>query len=226
VRFALAKPHNWLIFAVMNPAIEEAVRAYARGRLADIGCGSRPYRTLCSAYVREQIGFDLAGGPGVDFPCVEAYHLPVPDESFDTVLCTDVLEHLEEPSQAVKEAMRILKPGGVAIYTTPLFWHLHEEPRDFYRYTKYGLRYLFEKAGFLVIECRPLSGFWVMMTQEFCYYLVGLRGSGLRRPVRWLRPALLWAIQRFGLLMNRLDSSERFSVEYLLIARKPTDLVT
>jgi len=70
-----------------------------------------------------------------------AYNIPVDDNYFDTALCTAVLEHLEETSDVTKETHRVLKAGGYAIYTVPFFWHLHEEPRDFYRYTKYGLKY-------------------------------------------------------------------------------------
>lgn len=89
-----------------------------------------------------------------------ATNIPSPDGSFDTVLCTAVLEHLEEPEKALRECHRVLKPRGVAIYTVPFIWHLHEEPRDFYRFSKYGLMYLFEKASFEIIELKALSGIY------------------------------------------------------------------
>lgn len=93
------------------------------------------------------------------------------DESVDTILCTSVLEHLELPWKAIKEMNRILKSNGCIVDTVPLFWHLYEEPRDFYRYTKYGLKYLFEKNGFEIVELKPLSDFWVTFGQELVYYL-------------------------------------------------------
>src|SRR5215211_4735603 len=79
-----------------------------------------------------------------------AYEIPAANDSFDAVLSTTVLEHPEEPAQALTEALRVLKPGGVAIYTASFIWHLQEEPRDFYRYSKHGLRHLFATAGFEV----------------------------------------------------------------------------
>ncbi len=64
-----------------------------------------------------------------------AYEIPLEDGSFDTVLMTEVLEHLEEPARGLAEAGRLLRPGGKLILTTPFMWPLHEEPRDFFRYS-------------------------------------------------------------------------------------------
>ena len=124
---------------------------YIKGRLIDIGCGTKPYRDLLVPFVTEHIGVDheetFHDKSNID-RFGTAYDIPYEAESFDSALCTAVLEHLEEPEQALRECHRVLKPGGVAIYSVPFIWHLHEEPRDFYRYSKYGLKYLFEKVGF------------------------------------------------------------------------------
>ncbi len=133
-------------------------KKYARGKLLDIGCGDKPMKTFFADTVTEHIGLDhessIHGLDNVDI-IGTAYDTKQPDDSYDTVLCTTVLEHLEEPEKALREAFRVLKPEGYAIYSVPLFWHLHEEPRDFYRYTKHGLRYLFEKAGFEITVLHP-----------------------------------------------------------------------
>jgi SAM-dependent methyltransferase len=71
----------------------------------------------------------------------------------------------------LRECWRVLKAGGVALYAVPFIWHLHEEPHDFYRDSKYGLQYLFAKTGFEILELRPLSGFLVTFGQLFVYYL-------------------------------------------------------
>lgn len=91
-----------------------------------------------------------------------AYEIPAEDDAFDSALCTAVLEHLEEPESAIRECHRVLKPGACAVYTVPFIWHLHEEPRDFFRYSRYGLEYLFKKVGFEIVELEALSGFWVI----------------------------------------------------------------
>jgi hypothetical protein len=101
-----------------------------------------------------------------------------------------------------------------------LFWHLHEEPRDFYRYTKYGLKYLFEKNGFEIVELKPLSGFWVTFGQELVYYLYRFRKGGRLNPLWWIIPVLGIFIQGICYLLNKIDHSEEFTWMYLLVARK------
>jgi SAM-dependent methyltransferase len=100
-----------------------------------------------------------------------------------------VLEHLEEPEAAIRECHRVLRPGGTAIYTVPFIWHLHEEPRDFFRYSKYGLRYLFEKVGFEIVELRALSGFWVTFGQLFVYNLYRSTAARCDGCASWMHSA-------------------------------------
>ncbi len=222
--FKLARSHNWLIFAIIIPALRKVLRQYAGGKLLDIGCGTKPYRLMVKPYVSEHIGVDHAQKPqdpsAVDV-CATAYEMPFPDSSFDTALCTDVLEHLEDPQAAVSEAYRVVKPGGRAIYTVPLFWHIHEPPRDFYRYTEYGLRYLFENAGFEVIRIEALTGFVVTFSQELVYYLYQFRRGGAINPLWWIVPVLGTAIQATALVANKFDRSQMFTAEYLAVVQRP-----
>lgn len=220
----LARPHNWLIFRLLEPALESALRRHARGRLLDVGAGEKPWAPLARPFVQEHLALDHAEGPhprdALDL-VGSAYAIPAPDASFDTVLCSDVLEHLEEPGRALAEAWRVLAPGGAAIYTVPHIWHLHEEPRDFYRYTEHGLRYLLERAGFEVVEIRPLCGFPATFAQELAYFAWGFAPRSSANPLRWLVHGFVWAVQHLGLAFDRLDRSRRFPAEYLAVARKP-----
>lgn len=218
------RAHNWLIFRLLDPVLAAALRAHARGRLADIGCGARPYVSLTRGIVRQHVGIDPSPTqrrPGGADLSASAYAIPVADASFETVLCTDVLEHLAEPGDALAEAFRILEPEGVGIYSVPLHWHLHEEPRDFYRFTRHGLRHLFEKHGFEVLEIRAITGFPATYAQALAYYLFGLRQRFAVPPLTWILSWLIHAVQALGLLMNRLDPSERFTAEYVAVVRKP-----
>ena len=221
--FRLVKYYNWLIFSIVNPQLQFMVKKYAHGKMADIGCGGKPYKEMASDFVSEHIGIDhedtIHGKTQIDL-IGSAYKIPTDDETFDCILCTYVLEHLEEPSTALAEAHRVLKKGGFAIYTVPFFWHLHEEPRDFYRFSKYGLKYLFEKNGFVVIELRALSGFIVTFAQEAAYFLVRFRGSCKANPLWWVIPPLVVLIQAVAYLLNKIDRSESFTVEYIIVARK------
>ena len=214
-------PYNWLIFRLLEPPLAESLGRYARGRLADVGCGDKPYAPLAPPHVTAHVGFDAsATGRGADVGAT-AYELPAEDGSFDTVLCTDVLEHLEEPGEALREAYRVLEPGGHAIYTVPLHWHLHEEPRDFYRFTRHGLRYLFEKAGFEVIEVRALTGFLASTAQALAYWLHLHQAPGPLDPRSWLLGAVIQLVQGLGWLASRFERADRFTAEYLVVARRP-----
>lgn len=214
---------NYLVYTLHDKQLSHSINQYAHGKLLDIGCGSKQYESMVSPFVTEHIGLDheetLHDKSKIDL-FGTAYNIPVADNYFDTVLCTAVLEHLEEPNNAIKEAFRVLKAGGYAMYTVPFFWHLHEEPRDFYRFTKYGLRYLFEKNGFEIVKLKPLSGFWVTFGQEFVYYLWRFRVGGKINPFWWIIPIIGVFVQSISYLLDKIDHPEGFTWMYIVVARK------
>ena len=214
---------------------------YLKGNLIDIGCGTKPYKDLLAPYVTLHIGVDHLASmhkkSNID-QVGTAYQIPADNASFDSAICTAVLEHLEEPEQALRECYRVLKPGGVAIYSVPFIWHLRyvpvrqegqemssrkeikiPSPRDFYRYSTHGLKYLFEKVGFQIIELKALSGFWVTFGQLFVYNLYRLN----RGPLRWLRiiDAMGLSIQAVAYGLDKIDKTEQWTWMYMVIARKP-----
>jgi len=213
---------NWLIYRLHDRELLRVAREHFCGRLVDIGCGTKPYRAALAPLLSEHVGVDHAASPhdgsNVDL-CGTAYAIPAEPGAFDGAVCTAVLEHLEEPEQALRECFRVLKPGGTAVYTVPFIWHLHEEPRDFYRFTKYGLTYLFTKAGFEIVELKALSGFFTTFGTLLGYYLHRLN----RGPIRWTRvvPATALAIQFAALLLDKLSRDERYTWMYLMVARRP-----
>lgn len=213
---------NVLVQGILQKNLQEVARIYMAGRLVDIGCGTKPYQKLLSPHVTEHIGVDheatLHDKSRIDL-WGTAYSIPSEDAYFNTALCTAVLEHLEEPLDALRECHRVLKSGGYAIYSIPFIWHLHEEPRDFFRYSKYGIKYLFEKAGFEITEIRALSGFWVTFGQLFVYNIHRFN----RGPIRWLHivDVLGLIIQSFSYALDKLDKSERWTWMYMVVARKP-----
>lgn len=107
--------------------------------VVDIGAGRAPYKKFvkCNKYIaidKENRGVandlilaDINSG------------IPLPDESVDLIIMTEVLEHLKNPLNALKEAYRILKDNGLLLLTTPMTWPIHERPNDFFRYTQFGL---------------------------------------------------------------------------------------
>lgn len=211
----------YVVTRVAGRTIRERASRHFSGRMLDIGCGEKTKGLLVGDLVDEHVGLDHAESrhdvSRADIVAT-AYEIPEPDASYDCVLSTAVLEHLEEPRRALEEAFRVLRPGGYGIYTTPLFWHLHEEPRDFFRYTRYGLDHLFREAGFEVVEIAALSGFWTTFGTELAYY-VRRRSPGFLQPlIRVLTAAgnILWPLLDRGPLRD-----EAFTWMYLVVARKP-----
>jgi len=212
---------NILINRIHDKQLLDYVESYLSGSLIDIGCGSKPYKDMLAPFVDKHVGVDheatFHDKSNIDL-FGTAYEIPADNKSFDSAICTAVLEHLEEPEQALRECHRVLKPGGAAIYSVPFIWHLHEEPRDYYRYSKYGLKYLFEKTGFEVLEITPLSGFWVTFGQLCVYNLYRFN----RGPLRYIPviPALGLVIQGISYILDRIDKSEQWTWMYMVVVRK------
>jgi len=101
----------------------------------------------------------------------------------------------------------------------PFIWHVHEAPRDFYRYTKYGLQYLFEKAGFEIVEIKPLSGFIVTFLQLHIYLVNGKFNKGIIRKIKIL-DSYIWFCHKLGLFLNKKDKSNDWTWMYVVTARK------
>jgi len=220
--FRRGPARNWLTRARHDDALAAAV-PQLRGRLVDIGCSDKPYADLIAPHVTEHVGVDHADTPHDHAQpdlVATAYDIPAPDASFDSALCTCVLEHLEEPQRAINECHRLLKPGGVALYTVPFIWHEHEAPRDFYRYTRFGLTHLFTQAGFDPPDVRPLAGFWITFGQLLSYKLFKFKkGSRLLRAVP-LVEAAAHTIQFVALYLDRWDPAPEWSWLHLVVARK------
>ena len=136
---------GWSVRAPLAAWLRREGAASAGLRVLDVGCGQKPYYPFfasASAYV----GVDLIATPSADLVGpVEA--LPVADDSFDIVLCTQVLEHAEDPSVAVRELHRVTKPGGRVLASTHGVQVFHPNPNDYWRWTHTGLRRLFDLNG-------------------------------------------------------------------------------
>jgi SAM-dependent methyltransferase len=135
---------------------------HARGRLLDLGCGTVPFYGAYRPYVSEIVCVDW-GNSLHEQRHVDVVHdltkpLPFPDSSFDTIILSDVLEHLPEPEAAWHEMGRVLAPGGKLILSVPFLYWLHETPHDYYRYSEFALRRFADRAGFDVVELEAGGG--------------------------------------------------------------------
>lgn len=156
-------PASWFFGNRVIVAYAAAIRSEARGRLLDAGCGDVPYYGLYRDQVDATTCIDWPGTSHgrlhIDEYVDLNESLPFDDRSFDTVLLTDVLEHIARPAALLGEVARVLAPGGSAIVTVPFLYWVHEAPHDYFRYTEHGLRALCAEAGLLVGSLAPYGGY-------------------------------------------------------------------
>jgi SAM-dependent methyltransferase len=200
---------DYLSKRVMIADLLEA-RRFARGRLLDVGCGNKPYLEMFAAHVRDYIGLDPDHQHSRPDVVADVSCLPFPDASFDTVLTTQVIEHVPEPSRMMAEISRILAPGGHLILTAPQYWRLHEIPHDYYRFTKYGLQHLIETSGLTPALIKEEGAAWTVIGQAVCHALQD------RRVVRRLIPL----INLIFAWVDRVWPDAGDVLNYLVVARK------
>ena len=108
------------------------------------------------------------------------------------------------------------------IMEVPFMWWVHEAPYDYYRYTRHGLQYMFEQAGFKDVTIKPQTGFWVMWTLKFNYQSLRLiRGPWLMRKVMKLLMRGIWSInQRIAPWLDKHWKCEEETAAYFVVAKK------
>lgn len=181
-------PRSSSTYAVRAPLArwlrDEAAAAAGRGgvRVLDVGCGVKPYYPWFEPVASAYVGVDVVPNPAADvIGPVEA--LPVDDASFDLVLCNQVLEHCDDPAQAVRELRRVLAPGGRVLASTHGVQVYHPSPNDLWRWTHAGLERLFRgNADWASVTVRPGSGTTACLAMLTGHYIELLLGRArLRR---------------------------------------------
>ena len=130
------------------------------GRVLDVGAGVQPYCGYL-ADDAECVSMELTAAHGTDI-VGSVLEIPLGDNTFDGVICTEVIEHVEDPFTAIGELHRVSRPGALLYLTAPMSWGLHYEPHDYFRYTKFGLASILERGGFRVLEMHQVGGVFTM----------------------------------------------------------------
>jgi len=132
---------------------------YLKGKCADIGAGVAPYEKYIVPYVEEYIVTDnekthkcMFKNSKTQFLNADIKNLPFENESVDTVVLTQVLEHVDDPFKALREVKRVLKTEGILIFSVPFIYHAHAVPYDYYRFSEYGLKKICDDLGFEIKE--------------------------------------------------------------------------
>ncbi len=139
---------------------------YVKGRTLDLGAGSAKYKSIIKQKTSEYITFDMVEKEGIDV-VGDILDLSFKDKSFDTIISTQVLEHVEKPWIMVKEIQRILRKNGICILTAPFLVPYHADPCDYFRYTKKGMESLFKNENFEIIECDGYGKTFSVLSEFF-----------------------------------------------------------
>jgi SAM-dependent methyltransferase len=196
---------------------------YARGKLLDLGCGHVPLFGMYEPYIADNLCVDWGGSfhqnTYLDLEHDLTQTLPFDEGVFDTVILSDVLEHIAEPARLWGEMARVLKPGGRLILNVPFFYCLHELPHDYYRYTRFALQRFAEQAGLKVLLLEASGGSVEVWADMFAKHLqfVPLIGRGVAAFVQW--GASLLRKTRLGRRLGQ-TTAQAFPLGYFMVAEK------
>ena len=221
-------PKNAVDYIVLHFLIRDirySVSNYAKGKILDVGCGNKPYESLFNTNKENYIGCDVVQSSEnkVDVLC-KATDIKLESNSFDTVFSTQVMEHVDNSDAMMKECNRVLKPGGAFILSVPLCWELHEEPYDFFRFTKYGLKELCERNNFDVIEIMPNGGKWaaiIQMNINMIYSTFRKKSFSVKLlKGLFINLRLTALINRIAIRLDKKFYDPVLTLNYVLVAKK------
>ncbi len=165
-----------------------------KGSLLDLGCGNKPYSVvyneICSDSVGCDVPFSLHGKADVEVLCyAEDIDQHFKNETFDAVLCTEVLEHTVDDRKVINNIYNVLKSKGALIISVPFTYVMHEAPHDYRRYTYYGIRDILEKNGFEIKSVLSMGGtfsswffiFYYSTVKIFFYALKKIGFTGINK---------------------------------------------
>ncbi|MBP9500903.1 MAG: class I SAM-dependent methyltransferase [Candidatus Promineofilum sp.] len=213
-----------LVADILAQAYEQMLRNHARGVLLDLGCGKVPLYEVYQPLTTDVICIDWANtlhpNQFLDVECDLNEGIELANDSVDTILCTDVLEHIAEPERLWRDMARVLRPGGKILLAVPFFYRVHEAPHDYFRYTEFALKRFVAGAGLTLLSLEPYGG-WPEVFAD----LVGKRLAGIRS-VSAIHLSLSQALIRTRWGRNLSAGTARdFPLGYTLVAQKPASML-
>ena len=199
------------------------IKNYAFGDLADIGCGYVPMYEIYKEQTKTQTCIDWANtlhkNEYLDMECDLNQPLDIENDKFDTIILSDVLEHIRKPELLLQELYRITRPNGVLILGVPFYYWLHEVPFDYFRYTKYALKSILEDAGYSLVEINTTGGVldvWGDLTAKI-FARIPFIGKSCAIAVQYL----IYMFGKTGLGRRvRKGTSESSPLSYVIVAKK------
>lgn len=221
----LAEYHQWRLLNFVKNA---ASSISANEKVIDIGAGELKYKDHFSHcnYISNDlcVGDDDWNYQGIDIVS-SAYDIPIDSDSFNAILCIQVLEHLDTPDRAFKEFHRILKPGGHIYLSAPLLAGEHQQPHDYFRYTRYGYIKLGEKHGLQIVSIQPHGGSIIavetLMWAAFWDIIPIRRQTFWRYFIYFMLYPIKLITGFLALLLDKLDKNKSMTINYDVIYKKP-----
>ncbi len=216
---------DYLVMRYLLRDLKKNIQDFAFGNVLDIGCGNKPYEVLFKDRITSYTGCDVAQSDKnkVDIIC-SATDLSFEENKFDIVFSTQVIEHVNDPSLMIKEAYRVLRLNGVAIFSVPFCWQLHEEPHDYFRFTKYGLKVLFEKEGFQVLHIQANGGKWAATFQMNLntIYSIFNKNSFFRRILKFIfiNLRVTYLLNIIAIWIDKKYYDELLTLNYVIVAKR------
>jgi SAM-dependent methyltransferase len=197
----------------------------------DAGAGEARFADDFSDHLYVALDFAL-GDKGWDYSKIdvkaELSRIPFVTGGFDSVLSIQVLEHVADPGEVLRELRRVLKPGGSLMLTAPQGWHEHQQPHDYYRFTQFSLSRMLTRAGFAAVQIEPMGGYFHYLGHRLTYIPKVLFSQRKRLTRLMLFPLELFCLAVFCFLLpficyylDWLDKKKEFTLCYRCRARKP-----
>ena len=184
---------------------------HVRGRVLDLGAGLAKYKETIKKYATDYIACDVKKNENIDTVC-DVTNLVFPPESFDTVISTQVFEHVDNPFTVAQEIKKVLKTGGNAIITAPFMFPFHADPKDNFRFSREGLEEIFKSFGFEIINSGIYGGFFMVLSEmiHFSWFNPYKRKSG----------RFFVIIEKFAKFFDKLIPSKIIYANAFVVARK------
>lgn len=214
---------SYLIGDLLAEAYSCVIQKYAFGNLADFGCGDVPLYEMYKGITKSQTCIDWPNtfhkNDFLDIECDLNCRLDISDDKFDTIILSDVLEHIRKPEMLIHELFRVTCPDGILIMGVPFYYWLHETPYDYFRYTEYALKSMLENVGYEILEIQATGGaldVWGDLTAKI-FARISFGGTFFSRIVQFL--IYFFGRTKLGMRIRKGTSSST-PLGYVVVARK------
>ena len=219
----LANPYFIVRRGLLKKITDFANQDFSNKKILDVGCGVKPYEQLFNT--PSYTGIDINNGSHINRDKLpdkfyNGIEIPFPDNCFDAIICTEVMEHVAEPEKLLNEIRRVLKTDGEIYLSVPFVWNEHEAPFDFQRFSRYGLQQLFAKSHLSIIKLEETSGVFKVCGQLISAFIFE-RLFPRYRPLKLLAAIMLcFPVQAIFIILDLIFKNSWLTLNYCVVAKK------